>query len=86
MEGDFPRLHLNDIEDMLLLVVQNKLFNLDGKVIVHLAAALRIFTRCIIIQKRVKDLQLSVESYQKKLNVTPPKWVVAEYGLESVTS
>ncbi|GKC15916.1 hypothetical protein Tco_1012698, partial [Tanacetum coccineum] len=27
MEGDFPRLHLNDIEDMLLLVVQNKLFN-----------------------------------------------------------
>ncbi|GJU36953.1 hypothetical protein Tco_1185307 [Tanacetum coccineum] len=30
MEGDFPRLHLNNIEDMLLLVVQNKLFNLEG--------------------------------------------------------
>ncbi|GJU39136.1 hypothetical protein Tco_1192093 [Tanacetum coccineum] len=29
--GDFPRLHLNDIEDMLLLVVQNRLFNLKGK-------------------------------------------------------
>nr|GEY28407.1 hypothetical protein [Tanacetum cinerariifolium] len=28
MKGDFLRLHLNDIEDMLLLVVQNKLFNL----------------------------------------------------------
>ncbi|GJS85118.1 hypothetical protein Tco_0751659 [Tanacetum coccineum] len=28
MEGDFPRLHLNDIEDMLLLIAQNKLFNL----------------------------------------------------------
>ncbi|GKG49417.1 hypothetical protein Tco_0515869, partial [Tanacetum coccineum] len=40
MEGDFPRLHLNDIKDMLLLVVQNRLFNLDGNVIVHLAAAL----------------------------------------------
>ncbi|GJX84588.1 hypothetical protein Tco_0335362 [Tanacetum coccineum] len=25
MKGDFPRLHLNDIEDMLLLVVQNRL-------------------------------------------------------------
>ncbi|GJS65801.1 hypothetical protein Tco_0680365 [Tanacetum coccineum] len=40
MEGNFPRLHLNDIEDMLLLVVQNRLFNLEGNVIVHLAAAL----------------------------------------------
>nr|GEV57602.1 hypothetical protein [Tanacetum cinerariifolium] len=28
-EGDFPRLHLNDIEDMLLLYVRNKLFNLE---------------------------------------------------------
>nr|GEV42596.1 hypothetical protein [Tanacetum cinerariifolium] len=28
MEGDFPRLHLHDIKDMLILVVQNKLFNL----------------------------------------------------------
>ncbi|GKD09874.1 hypothetical protein Tco_1189559 [Tanacetum coccineum] len=25
MEGDFPRLHLNDIEDMMLLVVRNRL-------------------------------------------------------------
>ncbi|GKB06419.1 hypothetical protein Tco_0834652 [Tanacetum coccineum] len=41
MEGDFPRLHLNDIEDMLLFVVQNRLFNLKGKDIVHLAAALQ---------------------------------------------
>nr|GEW91364.1 hypothetical protein [Tanacetum cinerariifolium] len=28
-EGDFSDLHLNDIEDMLLLIAQNKLFNLD---------------------------------------------------------
>ncbi|GJZ71662.1 putative ribonuclease H-like domain-containing protein [Tanacetum coccineum] len=34
---DFPRLHLNDIEDMLLLVVQNRLFNLKGEDIMHLA-------------------------------------------------
>ncbi|GKE15152.1 hypothetical protein Tco_1422729 [Tanacetum coccineum] len=40
MEGDFLRLYLNDIEDMLLLVVQNKLFNLKGDVIVDLAVAL----------------------------------------------
>ncbi|GJV92430.1 hypothetical protein Tco_1540243 [Tanacetum coccineum] len=41
MEGDFLRLHLNDIEDMLLLVVQNKLLNLEGDEIVDLAVALR---------------------------------------------
>ncbi|GJT87395.1 hypothetical protein Tco_1069112 [Tanacetum coccineum] len=45
MEGDFLRIHLNDIEDMLLLVVQNKLFNLNNYVIVDLAVALHMFTR-----------------------------------------
>ncbi|GJY86293.1 hypothetical protein Tco_0500319 [Tanacetum coccineum] len=72
MEGDFPRLHLHDIEDMLILFVQNRLFNLKGDVIVHLAAALRMFTRRIVIKKRVEDLQLGIESYQKKLNISRP--------------
>ncbi|GJR83921.1 hypothetical protein Tco_0154706 [Tanacetum coccineum] len=36
-EGDFVNLHMNDIEDMLLVVVQHKLFHLDGDVIVDLA-------------------------------------------------
>ncbi|GJV60411.1 hypothetical protein Tco_1466511 [Tanacetum coccineum] len=57
-EGDFKRLHLNDIEDMLLLIVQNKLNNLDGNVVVHLAASLRMFARRTVIQPRVEDLQL----------------------------
>nr|GEV30183.1 hypothetical protein [Tanacetum cinerariifolium] len=30
----------------------------------------RMFTRSIVIQRRVEDLQLGVESYQKKLNLT----------------
>ncbi|GJR55849.1 retrovirus-related pol polyprotein from transposon TNT 1-94 [Tanacetum coccineum] len=72
-EGDFKRLHLNDIEDMLLLIVQNKLNNLDGNVVVHLAASLRMFARRTVIQSRVKDLQLGVERYQKKLNFTKPR-------------
>ncbi|GJX10405.1 hypothetical protein Tco_0200264 [Tanacetum coccineum] len=72
-EGDFKRLHLNDIEDMLLFIVQNKLKNLDGNVIVHLAASLRMFARRNVIQARVEDLQLGVESYQKKLNLTKPR-------------
>nr|GEW64977.1 hypothetical protein [Tanacetum cinerariifolium] len=32
----------------------------------------RMFTRRIVIQRHVEDLQLSVESYQKKLNLTRP--------------
>ncbi|GJU32856.1 hypothetical protein Tco_1176445 [Tanacetum coccineum] len=57
-EGDFINLHLNDIEDMLLLIVQHNLFNLNGDAIVNLAVTLRMFTRRIVIQKRVEDVQL----------------------------
>nr|GFB78608.1 hypothetical protein [Tanacetum cinerariifolium] len=31
-----------------------------------------MFTRSIVIQRRVEDLQLGVESYQKRLNLTKP--------------
>ncbi|GKD38400.1 hypothetical protein Tco_1258607, partial [Tanacetum coccineum] len=72
-EGDFINLHLNDIKDMLILVVQYKLFHIDGDVIVDLAVVLRMFTRSLIIRKRVEDVQLGVESYQKKLNITKPQ-------------
>ncbi|GJS25383.1 hypothetical protein Tco_0454015 [Tanacetum coccineum] len=37
-----------------------------------LNVALRMFTRRIVIQRRVEDLQLGVKSYQKKLNLTKP--------------
>ncbi|GJV42077.1 hypothetical protein Tco_1420517 [Tanacetum coccineum] len=72
-EGDFPRLHMHDIEDMLLLWVQKKLFNLERDVIFDLGVALRMFTRRIVILKWVEDLQLGVKSYQKKLNITKPE-------------
>ncbi|GKD33044.1 hypothetical protein Tco_1248553, partial [Tanacetum coccineum] len=45
-EDDFPRLRVNDIEDMLILHYE---------------------------QKRVEDLQLGFESYQKKINITKPE-------------
>ncbi|GJZ75457.1 hypothetical protein Tco_0639922 [Tanacetum coccineum] len=72
-EGDFPRLHLHDIEDMLLLLVRKKLYKLERDVIFDLGVALRMFTRRIVILKRVEDFQLGVESYQNKLNITKPK-------------
>ncbi|GKB04279.1 retrovirus-related pol polyprotein from transposon TNT 1-94 [Tanacetum coccineum] len=39
---------------------------------VSLNVALCMFTRRIVIQRQVEDLQLGVESYQKKLNLTKP--------------
>ncbi|GJW69927.1 hypothetical protein Tco_0126844, partial [Tanacetum coccineum] len=72
-EGDFVDLHLNDIEDMLLLSIQHKLFHLTDNDIVDFIVTLCMFTRSLVIKKLVEDLQLGVESYQKKLNITPPQ-------------
>nr|GEX82948.1 hypothetical protein [Tanacetum cinerariifolium] len=69
-EGEFLRLRINDIEDMLILIVQNKLTNLPGDDVPNFTIDLRMFTRSIVIQKQVEDLLLPVESYQKKINVT----------------
>ncbi|GJW46580.1 integrase, catalytic region, zinc finger, CCHC-type containing protein [Tanacetum coccineum] len=82
-EGDFPRLRINDIEDMLLLVVQNRLTNLSGDDVFDFAIALRMFTRSLVIQKRDEDLQLlellgeklSQEDVNKKLlKSLSPEW------------
>ncbi|GKD13835.1 hypothetical protein Tco_1198242 [Tanacetum coccineum] len=77
-EGDFVDLHLNDIEDMLLLAVQHKLFHLTDIDIVDFIVALRMFTRSLVIKKWVEDLHLGVESYQKKLNITSPQQTFPE--------
>ncbi|GJX26291.1 hypothetical protein Tco_0232587 [Tanacetum coccineum] len=58
---------------MLLLLTQNMLFNLDRDVIVHLGVALRMFTRGIVLQSRVEDVQLGVQTYQRKLNLIIPQ-------------
>ncbi|GKE92141.1 hypothetical protein Tco_1573236, partial [Tanacetum coccineum] len=79
-EGDFPRLRINDIRYMLLFVVQNRLTNLLGDNVSDFAIALRMFTRSLVIQKRVKDLQLRVESYQKKINITKPKTTKSSFS------
>nr|GEW79630.1 hypothetical protein [Tanacetum cinerariifolium] len=71
-EGDFKRLRIQDIEGMLLLLVQGKLTNLTVEECFAFNVSLRMFARSIVIQRRVDDLQLGVESYQKKLNLTRP--------------
>nr|GFB45040.1 hypothetical protein [Tanacetum cinerariifolium] len=71
-EGDFKRLSLQDIEDMLLLLIQGKLSNLTVDERFAFNVSLRMFTRSIVIQRRVEDLQLGVESYHKRLNLRKP--------------
>ncbi|GKA39553.1 hypothetical protein Tco_0732104 [Tanacetum coccineum] len=44
--------------------------NLDERYVLNVA--LRMYTRRIVIQERVEDLQLGVESYQKKINLSRP--------------
>ncbi|GJR04123.1 hypothetical protein Tco_0527107 [Tanacetum coccineum] len=55
-----------------ILLVQGKLTNLNVEDRLPFGVSLRMFTRSIVIQRRVKDLQLGIESYQKKLNITKP--------------
>nr|GEZ95230.1 hypothetical protein [Tanacetum cinerariifolium] len=70
--GHLKRLRIQDIEDMLLLLVQGKLSNLTVEERFAFKVSLRMFTRSIVIQRRMEDLQLGVESYQKRLNLTKP--------------
>nr|GEZ52422.1 hypothetical protein [Tanacetum cinerariifolium] len=49
-----------------------KLYNLIVEERFAFNVFLRMFTRSIVIQRHVKDLQLGVESYQKRLNLTKP--------------
>nr|GFA90261.1 hypothetical protein [Tanacetum cinerariifolium] len=53
-EGDFKRLHIQDIKDMLLLLVQGKLTNLTIEERFAFNVSLRMFTRSIVIQRHLK--------------------------------
>ncbi|GJS76992.1 hypothetical protein Tco_0726873 [Tanacetum coccineum] len=64
---------IKDIVPSLWSPVKKKLSNMERDVIFDLNVALRMFTRRVVILKRVEDLQLGVESYQKKLNITKPE-------------
>nr|GFB79175.1 hypothetical protein [Tanacetum cinerariifolium] len=57
---------------MLLLMVQGKLSNLTIEERFDFNVSPMMFTKSIVIQRRVEDLQLGVESYQKRLNLTKP--------------
>ncbi|GJY71910.1 hypothetical protein Tco_0475613 [Tanacetum coccineum] len=64
-----PKNHAHDV----LFYETTDSSNLSGDDVSDFAIALRIFTRSLVIHKRVEDLQLRVKSYQKKINVTKPE-------------
>ncbi|GKC32616.1 hypothetical protein Tco_1039910, partial [Tanacetum coccineum] len=78
-EADFKNLHPNDFEDLYLLHLQGKLNHLPGSDKVHLFNAVNMWIRNIVIRKRVEDLQLGIESYQMKLNLTQPRWDASDF-------
>nr|GFA94288.1 hypothetical protein [Tanacetum cinerariifolium] len=71
-EADFKNLHSNDFEDLYLLHLQGQLNHLSGDDKVYPFNAVNLCIRNIVIRKRVEDLQLRIESYQIKLNLTQP--------------
>ncbi|GJY78059.1 hypothetical protein Tco_0483860 [Tanacetum coccineum] len=61
------------LEENIVRRANNVLYRFkEGNDVADFAIALRMYTRSLVIQKRVEDLQLGVESYQKKINVTKP--------------
>ncbi|GJV50937.1 hypothetical protein Tco_1446678 [Tanacetum coccineum] len=78
-EANFKNLHLNDFEDLYLLHLQGKLNHLPGSDKVHLFNAVNMWIRNIVIRQRVAELQLSIKSYQTKLNLTQPSWVTLDF-------
>nr|GEW63008.1 hypothetical protein [Tanacetum cinerariifolium] len=70
--ADLSRLSLNDVKDMYLFQVQDKLHHLPLKFVKDFNNVLLLFIKRVVIQNRVEDIQLGVESYQQTLNLTKP--------------
>ncbi|GJR69945.1 hypothetical protein Tco_0016010, partial [Tanacetum coccineum] len=59
-------------------ITVRKLTNLTIEEFLDFNVSLRMFTRSVVIQRRVEDLQLGVKSYQKKVNLTKPDTYISD--------
>ncbi|GJW88163.1 hypothetical protein Tco_0163503 [Tanacetum coccineum] len=66
---DYKNFNKNDIEDMYLLIMNNKVPDYADT---GLLWSLSVFIRSSVIWERVHDFQLGIESYQQKINLTAP--------------
>ncbi|GKE91169.1 hypothetical protein Tco_1572264, partial [Tanacetum coccineum] len=71
---DFKYLYPSDFKDLYLLNLQGYLNHLPPQNKKILSTAVNLWIRNLVIRQRVKDLQLGIESYQTKLNLTKPRW------------
>ncbi|GKA37582.1 hypothetical protein Tco_0724147 [Tanacetum coccineum] len=69
----------SDFEDLNLLLLQGHLDHLSVFDKRMLSTAVKLWTRNLVIRQRVEDFQLSIESYQKQLNLTKPRWDAKGY-------
>nr|GEX09911.1 hypothetical protein [Tanacetum cinerariifolium] len=69
IEPDFKNLNKNDIEDMYLLIMNEKVPDYAET---GLLWSLSVFIRISVIWERVHNFQLGIESYQQKVNLTAP--------------
>ncbi|GJV97020.1 retrovirus-related pol polyprotein from transposon TNT 1-94, partial [Tanacetum coccineum] len=83
-EPDYKNLNKNDIEDMYLLIMNNKVPDYANT---GLLWSLSVFIRSSVIWERVHDFQLRIESYQQKINLTAPTITfpgIEEYDVFSI--
>ncbi|GKD41910.1 hypothetical protein Tco_1266555 [Tanacetum coccineum] len=83
-EPDYKNINKNDIEDMYLLIMNNKVPDYDNT---GLLWSLSVFIRSSVIWERVHDFQLGIESYQQKINLTAPTITflgIKEYDVFSI--
>ncbi|GJV94505.1 hypothetical protein Tco_1546082 [Tanacetum coccineum] len=83
-EPDYKNLNKNDIEDMYLLIVNNKVPDYANT---GLLWSLSVFIRSSVIWERVHNFQLGIESYQQKINLTAPTITfpgIEEYDVFSI--
>ncbi|GJX85371.1 hypothetical protein Tco_0421054 [Tanacetum coccineum] len=71
-EDIYSRHMIIAVTSLKIMEFVGKLTNLNVDERFALNVALRMFTRRIVIQERMEDLQLAIESYQKKINLTKP--------------
>ncbi|GKD22580.1 hypothetical protein Tco_1224283 [Tanacetum coccineum] len=83
-EPDYKNLNKNDIQDMYLLIMNNKVPDYANT---GLLWSLSVFIMSSVIWERVHDFQLGIESYQQKIYLTAPTITfpgIEEYDVFSI--
>ncbi|GKF84218.1 hypothetical protein Tco_0249116, partial [Tanacetum coccineum] len=68
-KGDYNRLRLQDIEDMLLLLVQGKLTNLNVEERLALGVSLRMLTRSVVLRRPYSNPKGFIYQNKDKKNI-----------------